>query len=89
MTFDGGQKNEEKTGLFGALNNNPSKTGSSTFGFGENGGLGSGAPFGAPNGFGQNNSEMGFGGMGLGIGQPLSQGINMFGNGMQDQSMGF
>lgn len=56
LTFDAGQKSgEEKPGIFGALNNNPSKTGSSTFGFGENGGLGSGATFGAPNGFGQNN----------------------------------
>lgn len=72
IPFDAGQKSEEKTGIFGALNSNPTKTGSSTFGFGENGGLGSGAGFGAPGGFGQNHQEMGFGGMGLGIGQPIS-----------------
>lgn len=54
MTFDAGQKNEEKAGIFGAPLNDPIKTGSSTFGFGENGGLGSGPSFGVPGGFGQN-----------------------------------
>lgn len=55
IALDAGQKNEEKPGLFGAINNNPVKSGSSTFGFGENGGLGGGATFGTANGFGQNN----------------------------------